>query len=325
MPHRVDPPGSGGSLGPYRVVVCGEALIDLTPVPGQPPGTVFAHPGGGPLNTAVACARLGVPTGFLSRMSTDGFGRLLRAHLRTSGVDTALVVDATEPTSLAVVSVGEQGEAEYTFYVQGTADRGLLPGDLPVRFAPSVAALHVGTLSLVLEPGASAYETLIRRERGRRLVVLDPNCRPALIPDRTAYRSRLESWIAAADVVKASAGDLAWLYPAGDPATVAEHWHCLGAGLVVITDGPAGAWATTAGGTRAGQAAAPVAVADTIGAGDTFGAAVLCWLDEHDALSRAALDALDARALRAMLAMATRAAALTCTRPGADPPWRSEI
>lgn len=319
-----DPRVSGGSDA-SRVAVCGEALIDLAPVPGGAAGSFRAHPGGGPLNTAVACARLGVPTAFVSRISSDGFGRLLRDHLHGSGVDTSLVVDAPEPTSLAVVSVDGGGDAEYTFYVQGTADRGLQPTDLPAALPASVVAVHLGSLSLVLEPGASAYEALIRRETGRRLLVLDPNCRPALIPDRLAYRSRLEGWVGDVDVVKASSTDVAWLYPELVPGAVAGRWHSLGAALVVITDGAAGAWATTATGVRATRQAPPVHVADTIGAGDTFGAALLCWLVEHGALDPAGLGALDAPAVSDMLGFAGRAAAVTCSRPGADPPWRGEL
>ncbi len=303
-----------------RVVVCGEALIDLAPE-----GERFvAHPGGGPFNTAVALARLGIPTAFLSRMSDDGFGRLLHARLIDAGVDERLVVSTSDPTSLAVVTLSERGEASYQFYVEGTADRGLLPEDLPSPLPPTVAAIQFGTLSLVLEPGASTYEHLMERERGHRLLVLDPNCRPRLIPDLARYRQRVEGWVERCSLVKVSAGDLDWLYPGLERDAVASRWRTLGATLVVITDGGHGA----TGYLRDAAISVPtpeVAVADTIGAGDTFNAGLLAWLDDHDRLSNPGVASLADSEVDAMLRFAAAAAAVTCSRPGADPPWRREM
>lgn len=306
-------------IGPH-VVVCGEALIDLTPDGDR----YAAHPGGGPFNTAVALGRLGIPTGFCSRLSDDGFGRLLRSRLTDAGVDQSTVIGTPDPTSLAVVTLNEHGEADYQFYVEGTADRGLLPEHLPDPLPDSVAALHFGTLSLVLEPGASTYERLMRRETGRRLLALDPNCRPRLIPDRDGYRRRLEGWIELCDLVKVSAADLAWLYPELGPDAVAARWRGLGAALVVVTDGGRGAIGYL-GDVRCSVPTPSIVVADTIGAGDTFNAGLLAWLHDHDALGPAPVRALDATGLHALLSFAAAAAAVTCSRPGADPPWRHEM
>lgn len=303
-----------------RVVVCGEALIDLTPDAGR----FAAHPGGGPFNTAVALGRLAVPTAFCSRVSHDGFGRLLRSRLADAEVDLRYVVDTDDPTSLAVVTLNEAGEADYQFYVEGTADRGLVPGDLPAVLAPSVSAVHFGTLSLVLEPGASTYEHLMRREHGNRLLALDPNCRPRLIPDREHYRLRLEGWVGLMDLVKVSAADLDWLYPDDTVATIAGRWQELGAALVVVTDGSRGATAF-AGPVSVHVPTPVITVADTIGAGDTFNAGLLAWLDREHGLSPQAARDLTEEQLRRLLTFAAAAAAITCSRPGADPPWSSEM
>lgn len=304
----------------YDVVVCGEALIDLTPDGDR----YAAHPGGGPFNTAVALGRLGVPTAFCSRVSTDGFGQLLRSRLAESGTSPDLIVDTTDPTSMAVVSLNDHREAEYSFYVQGTADRGLLPDHLPAELPASVQALHFGTLSLVLEPGASTYESLMRREHGKRVLLLDPNCRPRLIPDRETYLERLEGWVTLMDAVKVSAADLAWLYPDAAPAEIAGRWQRLGAALVVVTDGGRGA--TAYHGHEVVSVPTPtVTVADTIGAGDTFNAGLIAWLHEHGNLTPAGIVALTTDDVRDLLAFAAAAAAVTCSRPGADPPRRDEL
>ncbi len=303
-----------------QVVVCGEALIDLTPDGDR----YAAHPGGGPFNTAVALGRLGVPTSFCSRLSTDGFGRLLRERLSAAQVAERHLVDTTDPTSLAVVTLNEHHEADYQFYVNGTADRGLSVDELPAALEPSVQALHFGTLSMVLEPAATSYETLMRREAGRRLIALDPNCRPRLIPDRAAYRERLEHWVSLCGLVKVSSADLAWLYPELRPASVADRWHSLGTELVVVTDGARGAIGFH--GALSAEVPTPkVTVVDTIGAGDTFNAGLLGWLARRGALSRPAIERLGADDLGALLAFAAKAAAVTCSRAGADPPWSWEL
>ncbi|MET9608830.1 carbohydrate kinase [Streptomyces sp. NPDC006512] len=289
------------------IVVGGEALIDLVPV-AQPPGALLPRPGGGPYNTALALGRLGASAAFCSRVSTDGFGEGLLAGLRAAGVDLSLVQRGPEPTTLAVPSLAPDGSAAYRFYVEGTADRLFT---LPTALPAGVRALALGTCSLVLEPGASAYEALLRRESRRGLLTLmDPNIRPALISDPAAYRKRFLGRLPYVSVLKLSEEDADWL--GGRPAD----WLAAGPSAVVLTRGSAGLTVWTAGGAEHSAAASPVTVADTIGAGDTVNAALLHRLVGTDP---ARADWPD------LLAYAARAAALTCTRAGAEPPYAAEL
>ncbi|MER7338441.1 carbohydrate kinase [Streptomyces sp. NPDC000075] len=289
------------------IVVGGEALIDLVPL-AEPPGALLPRPGGGPYNTALALGRLGAGVAFCSRVSADGFGEALLAGLRAAGVDLSLVQRGPEPTTLAVPSLAPDGSAAYGFYVEGTADRLFT---LPPALPPGARALALGTCSLVLEPGASAYEALLRRESGRGLLtLLDPNIRPALIADPAGYRERFLARLPYVSVLKLSEEDADWLGGrVGD-------WLAAGPSAVVLTRGAAGLTVWTADGAEYGAAARPVAVADTIGAGDTVNAALLHRLTGADP---GAVDWPD------VLAFAAHAAALTCTRAGCEPPYADEL
>ena len=303
------------------IVVAGEALIDLVPqdVAGvtDAPAPLLPARGGGPYNTAVALARLGTATAFCSRVSTDAFGASLAGRLREEKVDLGLVQRGPEPTTLAVASVGEDGSAAYTFYCQGTADRLFaLPGPLP----DATRAVSFGTCSLVLEPGASAYEELMRREtRLGRLVALDPNIREGLVPDPDAHRARFRRLLPSVSLLKLSDEDARWL---GDDV---EGWLAAGPAAVVITRGGAGLTVHTASGGAYAVPAETVTVADTIGAGDTVNAALLHALSERDMLSADALAGASGDTWRQVLAFAARAAAVTCTRAGAEPPFAHEL
>lgn len=295
-----------------RVVVCGEALVDLVPS-GE---LLDPRLGGGPLNVAVALGRLGVSASFCSRVSTDAFGERVLARLAESGVDAALVARGPEPTTLAVVALGPDGSAGYSFYVDGTADR--LLAEVPPLPADTVVA-SFGTLSLVLEPGASAYAAALHRAHDAGvLTVLDPNVRAQLVPDAAAYRARFRSWLPAVDVCKVSDDDLAWL--GGTPADLLG----AGAAAVVLTRGGEGLAVHTAAGEVA-VAAPPVAVADTIGAGDTVHAVLCEQLALRGVRGRADLQGWDAATWAEVLTRAARAAALTVSRPGADVPWAHEL
>jgi fructokinase len=246
---------------------------------------------------------------------------MLADRLAADGVSLALASFGPEPTTVAIANIGKDGLAEYEFVVDGTSapnlTREMVPGELP----PEVNALHAGTLGLVLEPMASSLSELVERENGRRLVMLDPNIRPVLATD-PQYRPRLHSLIAESTIVKASAEDLAWLYPDLDYRAAAERILGAGVPLVLVTRGAAGAY----GATRTSQvsvSAPPVQVVDTIGAGDAFGAAALAWLHDHDALDPE-LSVTD-QDVESLLQFSCRAASLTCTRSGAEPPWRSEM
>ncbi|MFE9395943.1 carbohydrate kinase [Streptomyces flavidovirens] len=300
------------------IVVAGESLIDLVPQGTGALAPLSPRPGGGPYNTAVALGRLGARTSFCSRVSTDGFGEALVDGLRAAGVDTSLVQRGPEPTTLAVAALGADGSAGYGFYAQGSADRLF---ELPAApLPPGVRALALGTCSLVLEPGASAYEALLRREAGRGLfTLLDPNIRAGLIPDPDAYRARFRSWLPYVSLLKLSQEDAAWL-----GGSVPE-WLAAGPAAVVLTRGAEGMTVRTRGGAVVDAAAVRVEVADTIGAGDTVNAALLHRLSAHGALSAQAVAALGTAAWTDTLAFAARAAAITCSRPGANPPYATEL
>ncbi|MCC3770478.1 carbohydrate kinase [Streptomyces sp. UNOC14_S4] len=296
------------------IVVAGEALIDLVPADGG--GGDGALPallprrGGGPYNTAVALGRLCSATAFCSRVSADAFGESLLDGLRAAGVDVSLVQRGPEPTTLAVASVGADGSAGYGFYAEGTADRLFaLPGPLP----DTVSALCLGTCSLVLEPGASAYEALLRREAERGVfTLLDPNVRAGLIPDAAAYRTRFRSWLPHVTLLKLSAEDAHWL--GGTP----EEWLTAGPSAVVVTHGAEGLSVHT----RDDQWSVPAVrteVVDTIGAGDTVNAALLHGMTGRGVLSREAVAALGGTEWCSLLDFAARAAAATCAHAGAAP------
>ncbi|WP_231631033.1 PfkB family carbohydrate kinase, partial [Streptomyces clavuligerus] len=254
----------------------------------------------------------GARAAFCSRVSGDGFGEALLAGLLTAGVDVSLVERGPEPTTLAVASVGADGSAGYGFYAEGTADRLF---ELPPPLPDEARAVAFGTCSLVLEPGASAYEQLLRREAGRGLLtLLDPNVRPGLIPDPDAYRRRFSGWLPDVSLLKLSDDDARWL--GGVPS---------GPAAVVVTHGAGGLTVRARGGLEVSVPAVPVRVVDTIGAGDTVNAALLHGLAALDALSPDALPGLDEDAWRGVLTLAARAAALTCSRPGAEPPYAAEL
>ncbi|MFJ2646823.1 carbohydrate kinase [Streptomyces sp. NPDC087420] len=307
------------------IVVAGEALIDLVPqqtaaaaaaaagdrdrTDRTAPAALLPRLGGGPFNTAVALGRLGSPAAFCSRISTDVFGDMLMEGLKASGVDTSLVQRGHEPTTLAVAALGPDGSAGFGFYAEGSADRLF---ELPHTLPPEVRALALGTCSLVLEPGASAYEALLRRESARGVfTLLDPNIRPGLIPDPDAYRTRFTGWLPSVTLLKLSVDDAAWL--GGVPA----EWTARGPAAVVLTRGAEGLSVWTADGTEVSVPAAPVSVVDTIGAGDTVNAAVLHALSVRDALSPSGLVALGASGWREVLDFASHAAAEVCARAGA--------
>ncbi|MFI5682745.1 carbohydrate kinase [Streptomyces sp. NPDC051636] len=299
------------------IVVAGEALIDLVP---QGPGALAGLKpalGGGPYNTAVALGRLGSPTVFCSRTSCDAFGEALLDGLRQAGVDVSAVQRGTEPTTLAVATIGADGSAAYSFYVQGTADRLFTaPAGLPA----TARAVSFGTCSLVLEPGASAYEELMRTAAGQGLfTALDPNIRPGLIPDADAYRARFKSWLPSVTLLKLSEEDARWL--GGTPG----EWLAAGPSAVVITRGGDGLTVFTRDGAQYSVPGVEVDVVDTIGAGDTVNAALLHGLSAQDALSPGTVAALGADGWTRLLRFAARAAAITCSRAGAEPPFAAEL
>lgn len=314
------------------IVVGGEALVDLVPDRSAVDARLAPLrplPGGGPYNVAVTLGRLGVATRFVSRVSTDGFGEALLTRLRESGVDTSMVQRGAQPTTLAVTSIGPDGSARYTFYAEGTADRLVAdPGELP----DEVGILSLGTLSLLLEPGATTYETMLRRHSRRgRLTVVDPNVRPALVADPEAHRARFRSWLPDVGLLKLSVEDARWLagldHDAKDGAVLdaVRGWVAAGPAAAVVTRGAHGLVAVDRHGEVVAVPAVPVRVVDTIGAGDTVHGALLCWLWRTGATDPRAVGQIGETGWRVALEYAARAAAVTISRAGAEPPFSAEL
>lgn len=310
------------------ILVCGEALIDLfvgPPAPGSPAElSARAIAGGSPFNVAVGLARLGAPAGYLGGIGPDVFGDLLRARLQAEGVDVALTKRSAAPTPLVVVSTGPDGVPAYTVHDTGCADRDLLPADIPDALPDRVVAIAMGSWPLVVEPVGSTLLALAEREAGRRVISLDPNLRPSLIGDLGAWRQRFARFAATASIIKLSAEDLHTAWPGMDAASLAASWLAGGTALVVLTDGPYGATAFHASG-RLHVPGRSVTVQDTVGAGDSFHAALLAGLHDSGRLTRAAIAALDSPALQALIDKAVLASSITCTRRGADLPSRTDL
>ncbi|SCG67795.1 carbohydrate kinase family protein [Micromonospora humi] len=305
------------------LTVLGEAVVDLAPSGGG--DLLAAHPGGSPLNVAVGLARLGRPTAMLARFSRTAFGRRLRAHADANGVDLSHAAADDRPATLAVVSLGADGAAGYDFYLDGTADWQWRRAELALP--PGTEVLHTGSLAVLLPPGADLIADLLARTYARRgvLVSLDPNVRPTMLTDPDAARNRLLDLTRHAHLVKASDEDLAWLFPGTRVEEAAAALGRRGVELVVVTRGAAGAYARTHAGRHVTCPAEPVTVADTVGAGDAFTAGLLDALIEIGAAAPGTVGELDEDRLAAALRHASRIAAITCARPGADPPRRADL
>jgi fructokinase len=301
------------------ILVGGEALYDL--VPQGSSDDLSGHPGGAAFNTARTVGRLDRPVAYLGRMSTDTFGLRLQRMLQDDGVGLGSVVRTDEPTTLALAEVDHEGVARCRFYERGTAAPGLTPEAALAALPDRVDILHVGTLSLLLEPVATALEAVVDHVADSALVAVDPNIRPTAVEDEAAYRARLDRILAKAHVVKVSEEDLAWLDGDRPPVEAVRGLLAHGPTLGLLTRGPNGALVVT----RTADVAVPAPrakVVDTIGAGDAFGGGFLAWWNERG-LTRDDLGTIDL-AVEAT-AFACLVAARTCSRPGAEPPYRSEL
>jgi fructokinase len=301
------------------ILVGGEALFDLVLQGGVE--TLHGHPGGGPFNAARTIGRLEQPVAYLGRLSSDRFGERLEAMLVDDGVDLRCVVRTDEPTTLALAEVDHEGVARYRFYERGTAAPGLTPEAALAVLPDGVRFVHVGTLGLTLEPVATALEAVVERLAGGALIAVDPNCRPWVIDDHDAYQARVRRVLSHSHVLKVSEEDLAYLEPdlpavEGVRALI-EHGPAVG----LLTRGPNGAVVIT----RSAEVAVPAPrakVVDTIGAGDAFGGGFLAWWSERG-LGRGELEHTDLLVEAARFACLV--AARTCEKPGASPPYRSQI
>ena len=307
------------------ILCCGEALIDMIPAPttSGPDGFV-PHAGGAVFNTAIALGRLGVKAGLLTGLSSDMFGQQLSEALRASHVDTAHVIVADRPTTLAFVRL-QDGHATYSFFDENSAGRMLGIGDLPT-LSPDVTSLYFGGISLACEPGANTYAAVLEREGGGRAVMMDPNIRSQFITDDTAYRARLDRMMALTDIVKVSDEDLEWILPA--PPSLEDKVRAvlkMGPSVVILTKGSDGATGYLHNGTEISAPARRVDIVDTVGAGDTFNAGVLAKLYALGWLEKSKLTDLPAEVLGQALDYGAQVAAVTVARAGANPPWAGEL
>jgi fructokinase len=303
-------------------MVCGEALMDVFAAGDTPTGTALdARVGGSPFNVAVGLARLAQPVAFFGAVSRGFLGERLMHALRDEGVNTHHVARIDAPTTISLVGLDANGVPSYSFYGDHCADRQLMLQALPQT---RIWALHVGSYTTVVEPIASTLRALVEREFGTTLIAYDPNIRLNVEPDLARWRDQLQWMLTRAHLLKVSEEDLDLLLPGTGVDAFAEQALAQGVKAVVVTRGGLGAKAWTAAVTAAVQRVA-VEVIDTVGAGDTFQAALLTWLAEHGAMTPAALAALSAAELHDALRFASHAAAITCSRRGADMPRRAEL
>jgi fructokinase len=306
------------------ILSCGDALIDF--VPGRmADGREALSPmvGGSCLNVAVGMARLEVPTGFVGGISTDLFGGMIADHASASGVDLSYATRSEDQTTLAFVRI-VAGESHYAFYDAGTASRNWTYRQGAIAF-DTVEAIHIGSTTLVHDEGAAETRAMIADAATFATIAFDPNCRPNLVKDKDAYRARIDAFASQADVIKMSDVDFDYLYGAAGYPARAEALLAGGCSLFVVTRGTKGAqaWHRRAG---AVEVAAPsVDVVDTIGAGDSFQAALLFALHALGRLKKGDLEGMSQDELGRALSFAANCAAVTCTRAGADPPRLGEV
>ena len=297
-----------------NVWVCGEVLIDLIPDGTERKAVV----GGGPANTAKALAKLGIDTQFIDGISTDKYGQMALKQLHKDGVLLDFVKFSDKPTCLAIVSLNKQGEASYEFVIDGTATFDFSSAWLPDPVVNKPSLLHIGTLVTAIEPAASVLFEWAKKVAKVSPIVFDPNIRPAVMSDRAEYVKQVERWVSISSAVKVSDDDIYWLYPGVELDQVANKWLSMGPELVVVTFGDKGL-----AGYRKNKKvvvdAKKVAVADTVGAGDTVGAILV------EAIIEDGLNKLTGMRLSVMLDRAAKAAAITVSRTGALPPSKAEI
>ena len=309
-----------------NLITClGECLYDMLPIVehGHTVGFRMAV-GGSPLNGALAAARLGAPVAFGGKVSTDFFGRQIRAFIEAEGMDTRFLLNDAAPTTLAFVAM-EHGEPAYSFYGDGAADTRLTLPDVPEALFAETAILHLGSISLIRGQTPATLVAVAERIKGRALISYDPNIRAGLVQDQVAYRQTIDRLFGMVDLVKISAVDLDWLMPGVALEAAAAQILARGPALVLLTHGGEGALALRSNGARVSAPAFKVQVADTVGAGDTFDGATLAALYERGVTSRAALEGLPDSEIAAVLRFAAAAAAINVSRTGCNPPTRAEV
>lgn len=307
------------------VLVCGEAIVDLFVDVAE--GEMRAKPvlGGSPFNVAIGLARLDVPTSFFGGLSSDSFGTAIRARLLAEEVDIRHAVATDRLTTISVVGTDAAGRLAYAFHGEGKADRSVGIADLPATLHNDTRAIVMGSYTLAVEPVAAAHLALAQREVSQRLISIDPNLRQTVTRDIDRWRRQFAAFVPCAGIVKASDEDLDCAFPGIAHRDLTAAWFAAGVTLCVVTHGPKGAVAWRPGRDPMIVDGRNVELVDTVGAGDSFHAALIACLDRFDALSRRAVATLDDALLFDALAFAVAASAITCSRLGADPPRSAEL
>jgi len=308
-------------------ICCGDVLVDLFSQPTQSVGKVglSGHVGGSPLNVAVGLSRLGNSTGYLCKNSTDFIGQSIGEYLQANNIKPDWITSSPLNSTLAMIKTNEDGSANYAFYTDNTADVSLTLDDLPAQFPDDLDALHFGSYSTAVDPTSSTLVALAQREAAHRVISYDPNIRPTIEPDMDIWREKFAAISRVADFVKASDEDIELLFGKSKSfddfaADVLSH----GASAVAVTEGGSGATVYSPDGRVVRSEPLSVKVADTVGAGDTFQAASLHWLKAQGCMNNGVLSVADAD-VAAWVNFAARAAAITCSRHGADLPTLAEV
>ncbi len=299
-------------LGP--VWVAGEVLIDLITKGSETKAIV----GGGPANTAVALSRLGVETYFIDGMSTNDYGQRAKAELLAAGVNLDFAEFSDKPMCIADVTLDESGSATYEFLIDGTATYDFRREWLPNPSRNNPAVLYTGTLATIVEPGATVLFQWAKEVAKFAPIIYDPNVRTSVLNDRHRYQESVAKWASISKVIKVSSDDLDWLYPGESFENVSTRWLRMGVELAVLTRGSEGILAMTS----IGEVSVPgvqVDVVDTVGAGDTVGAILV------EAIAKKGIESLVDDELKGVLSRAACAAAITCSRAGAQPPTFQEL
>ena len=305
--------------GPH-ILAIGEALIDVVITHEQPDFPVEI-PGGSPANVALTLGRLGRPVALATWIGLDERGRLIDFHMYDSSVHVTGASRGASHTSTALARLDESGAASYTFDLEWA------PAP-PITVPPTAQIIEAGSISAIIEPGASAVLDALTRGREHALVCFDPNARPSIMGEPEAALASLERFIALADVVKVSDEDIEWLTGGAPIDEVVERWLGMGPALVVVTCGKHGSLAVTSSGLRVTKTPGDVAVVDTVGAGDSFMGGIIdaMWgMGLRGADAREALRALSEEQVRAIIDRASAVSDVTVSRKGANPPWAHEL
>lgn len=305
--------------GPH-ILAIGEALIDVVITYEQPDFPVEI-PGGSPANVALTLGRLDRPVALATWIGLDERGRLIDFHMNDSGVHITAASRGASHTSTALARLDESGAASYTFDLEWAPTP-------PIKVPPTAQILEAGSISAIIEPGASAVLDALTRGREHALVCFDPNARPSIMGEPEAALASIERFIALADVVKVSDEDIEWLTGGAPIDEVVDRWLGMGPSLVVVTRGKHGSEVATVSGLRFTKTPADVPVVDTVGAGDSFMGGIIdaMWgMGLRGGEARETLRTLPEEQVRAIIDRASAVSDVTVSRKGANPPWAHEL